>query len=224
MTLAEIGRDGAPGIVDGYRTASAARPSGPRLSGDEFLGADGTVRTSWRRLADTVELLGTEGMQARGEQVRRLLEDDGVTYGTSTDAGAAPGRWQLDPLPVILGSQEWAELSPGLIQRAELLDRLLADLYGPRDLLKRGLVPPEVVLGHAGFIRQCDGIRLPGPSQLVMASTDLVRGADLAVANLEMPITAHRRRFAPYKRWRYHTDPRAATALAWAGEKPSAAA
>ena len=35
-------------------------------------------------------------------------------------------------------------------QRAELLNLVLADLYGPRDLLRRGLLPPEVVLGHAG--------------------------------------------------------------------------
>jgi uncharacterized circularly permuted ATP-grasp superfamily protein/uncharacterized alpha-E superfamily protein len=185
MTIAELGRDGASGIVDGYRTAYLAGPGGgphspgpDRPAGDEFLGPDGAVRDSWRDLAATVDLLGTEGMQARGAQVRRLLEDDGVTYGTPDDAGSAPGLWQLDPLPVILGSQEWAELSPGLIQRAELLDRLMADLYGPRELLRRRLIPPELVLGHTGFIRQCDGIQLPGPNQLVMASTDLVRRPD----------------------------------------------
>jgi uncharacterized circularly permuted ATP-grasp superfamily protein/uncharacterized alpha-E superfamily protein len=216
MTLAEIGREGASGIVDGYRINylhEQARRA-VRSGDDELLDPDGVIRPSWQGLAATLDLLGAEGMQARADQVRRLLEDDGVTYGTASDygtapdhgtasddgsashgrtvsgggtasdggavsdGGAAPGSWQLDPLPVILGSQEWAELSPGLIQRAELLDRLLADLYGPRDLLRRGLIPPEVVLGHAGFIRACDGIRLPGPSQLVMASTDLVRRPD----------------------------------------------
>ena len=190
MTLAEIGRDGASGIVAGYRTAFLADQgfdaepgvpggvAGRRTRGDELIGTDGAVRAGWHGLAATVDLLGAEGMRARGAQVRRLLEDDGVTYGQSAEAGGAPGPWRLDPLPVILGSQEWAELSPGLIQRAELLDRLLADLYGPRDLLRRGVLPPEIVLGHAGFIRQCAGLRLPGPNQLVMASTDLVRGPD----------------------------------------------
>ncbi|MEO6954114.1 MAG: CapA family protein [Polyangia bacterium] len=45
----------------------------------------------------------------------------------------------------------------------------------------------------------------------------LVESADVAVANLEMPITEHRRRFAMYKRWRYASSPRAALALASAG-------
>jgi uncharacterized circularly permuted ATP-grasp superfamily protein/uncharacterized alpha-E superfamily protein len=167
------------GVVDRYRATQQERPPAGGVAGrDEFLGSDGSTRSNWQDLAATVDLLGPAGLRARGAQARRLLEDDGVTYGVPADAGAAPGLWRLDPLPVILDSEEWAELAPGLIQRAELLDRLLADLYGPRELLQRGLIPPEVVLGHAGFIRQCDGLRLPGPNQLLMASTDLVRGPE----------------------------------------------
>ena len=177
MTLADSGRRDASGIVDGYRSDLADRaPS--RAGRDELLGPDGAIRAGWQDLAATVDLLGAPGLQARGAQVRRLLEDDGVTYGAPADADQPAGLWQLDPLPLIIGSQEWAELSPGLIQRAEMLDRLQADLYGPRDLLRRGLIPAELVLGHAGFLRQCDGIRLPGPHQLLMASTDLVRSPD----------------------------------------------
>ena len=196
MTLADAGRNRAPGIVDDYRQTlpvgsmpTGSMPAGSMGSGsmgpgsmrsgnDELLGSDGTIRPGWHDLAATVDLLGAAGMQARAAQVRRLLEDDGVTYGVPADADQPAGLWQLDPVPLILGSREWAELSPGLIQRAELLDRLQADLYGPRDLLRRGLIPPELVLGQAGFLRQCDGIRLPGPNQLLMASTDLVRLAD----------------------------------------------
>jgi hypothetical protein len=44
-------------------------------------------------LAATVDLLGAEGLQARAAQVRRLLEDDGATYGLTAKAGGAPGRW-----------------------------------------------------------------------------------------------------------------------------------
>ena len=49
------------------------------------------------------------------------------------------------------------------------------------------------------------------------ATLDLVQGADVSIANLEMPMTDHRRRFAPYKRYRYASSPRAASALARAG-------
>lgn len=185
MSLADNGRGDAPGIVDGYRTAHSVSHHADladRATGspgnDEMLGPDGAIRSEWQALAATVDLLGAPGLQARGAQVRRLLEDDGVTYGAPADADQPAELWRLDPLPLIIGGREWAELRRGLIQRAELLDRLQADLYGPRDLLRRGLIPPELVLGHAGFLRQCDGIRLPGPNQLLMASTDLVRSPD----------------------------------------------
>ena len=150
MTLADTGRDGGSGIVDDYRAvhldqpAPNAGPPGRRLPGpDEFLDPEGTVRTGWQDLAATIDLLGVEGMQARGAQVQRLLEDDGVTYGAPPNADQPAGLWQLDPLPVIIGHREWTELSHGLIQRAELLDRLQADLYGPRELLRRGLIRPS---------------------------------------------------------------------------------
>ena len=32
---------------------------------------------------------------------------------------------------------EWSDLEAGLIQRARLLNRILADLYGPQKLLRR---------------------------------------------------------------------------------------
>jgi len=55
---------------------------------------------------------------------------------------------------------------------------VLTDLYGPRDLLRRGLMPAELILGHPGFLRQCDQIRVPGNQQLITTAVDLARDAD----------------------------------------------
>ena len=67
---------------------------------------------------------------------------------------------------MLLSGGEWAGVELGVIQRAELLNLVLTDLYGPRQLLRRGLLPAELVFGHPGFLRQCDQIRLPGNRQL----------------------------------------------------------
>ena len=48
-----------------------------------------------------------------------------------------PQPWKLDPLPLILDDREWSRLETGLVQRAELLDAIMADLYGARSLLAR---------------------------------------------------------------------------------------
>ena len=54
--------------------------------------------------------LVSQGLLACGEEGRRLLEDDGVSYLVSGEESAQPRRWVLDPLPVVLGEDEWAGL------------------------------------------------------------------------------------------------------------------
>jgi uncharacterized circularly permuted ATP-grasp superfamily protein len=110
--------------------------------------------------------------------VQRLLDDDGVTYNVRAGPAGRAQRWDLDPVPVLLSSNEWAGIERGAIQRAELLNLVLIDLYGRRDLIRRRLLPPELVYGHPGFLRPCDQIRLPGPQQLVTCAFDLARDAE----------------------------------------------
>ena len=104
--------------------------------------------------------------------------EDGVTYNVTVGEQSTPRPWLLDPVPVVLSAEEWASLEKGLAQRAELLDLILTDLYGPRRLLAEGLIPAEVVFGHPGFLRACDQVRLPGDHQLFHAAFDLGRSAD----------------------------------------------
>ena len=140
-------------------------------------------------------LTATRPASARGEAAR-LLENDGVTYTParrrrcsiadparppSPPAAplAEPRPWQLDPLPLLLPEREWARSEAGLVQRAELLDAVLTDLYGARRLLAERPLPPEVVLRP----RRVPAGRRPGaaprrPASLFMAAADLGRDAD----------------------------------------------
>jgi uncharacterized circularly permuted ATP-grasp superfamily protein/uncharacterized alpha-E superfamily protein len=110
-------------------------------------------------------------LRAARDRVDTVLGDHGVTYGGGPDLD----RWRLDPEPVIVRADEWATLDAALVQRAELLDAVLHDLYGPRRLLSDRLLPPTVVLSHPGFERAVDGLSLPGGRELVLTATDLVR-------------------------------------------------
>ena len=181
-------------ILSQYRDRLAPRPGDWLVDGvdgrpgyDELLGdvAAPDLSEASGHLADLADGLGTAGLLARRREAGRLLEEDGVRYlgtGDGDDGGAAAvradRRWPLDPLPLVLDGATWDELEPGVEQRARLMDAVLTDLYGERDLLRRGLLPPEVVLGHPGFLPAADRIRLPGPRQLFLSATDLARGAD----------------------------------------------
>jgi uncharacterized circularly permuted ATP-grasp superfamily protein/uncharacterized alpha-E superfamily protein len=177
--------DGAR-LTEAYRQRALAREarSAPGLHEvadhiDELLGTGGSAHPHTADLAASIDLLGLAGLLDRRAEAARLVEDEGVTYGVAVrDGESAPNsarRWKVDPLPVILDAAAWARLEAGLIQRAHLFDRILADLYGRRDLLHRGVVPAEAVLSHPGFVRQADGLRVPGRHQLFLAATDLGR-------------------------------------------------
>ncbi|UZJ26119.1 circularly permuted type 2 ATP-grasp protein [Rhodococcus antarcticus] len=153
---------------------------------DEARSVDGTPRPGWGELVEDLARLGETGLARARAHVEHQLASDGVTYSPvlgdapvpADGEVAAPERWQLDPVPLVLHAEEWAVLERGVAQRSTLLDAVLADLYGPQDLLRHALVPPEVVLGHEGYLRAAHGITLPGPRQLVVHAVDVARGPE----------------------------------------------
>jgi len=161
-------------------SAPAASYRPPAGAYDEMLDAAGQPRGHWAHLSGALTELGLEELLRRRQEAARLVDQDGVVYNTYEDSSLSrPGRrWLLDPVPTVVASRDWEVVESGLIERAELLNLILEDLYGERELLRRGLLPAEIVLGHPGFLRQCDQIRLPGSQQLFSYAADLGRDPD----------------------------------------------
>ena len=156
-------------------------------SDDELVASNGQVHAHWQAFIAALETLGLEEMEARHQQLRRLLRENGVTYVVhGEEQGHRP--WELDPIPLIFSAAEWEKIAAGLTQRAELLNLVLTDVYGERRLIKEGVLPPEVVYAHAGFLRECDGIAIGGAAgraagiapgkALLLYAADLARGSD----------------------------------------------
>ncbi|WP_058558083.1 circularly permuted type 2 ATP-grasp protein [Thiohalocapsa sp. ML1] len=145
---------------------------------DEMRAADGALRPHWQYLVDTLRQLGRGGIETRWREAHRLIRDNGVTYNLHGDSRGMSRPWDLDPLPLLLRGEEWAVLERGLIQRAELLNAVLLDLYGPRTLIRKGLLPPELVDGYSGYLLPCHGIDIAGNRPLVFYGADLTRDAD----------------------------------------------
>ncbi|EXJ15876.1 circularly permuted type 2 ATP-grasp protein [Imhoffiella purpurea] len=145
---------------------------------DEMRTAEGEVRPHWQYLLDALRTLGPTGIEARWREASRLIRDNGVTYNLNGDPRGMSRPWELDLLPLLIRSEEWAELERGLIQRAELFNLILADLYGPRELLRLGLIPAELIDGDPGYLLPCHGIDVSGARPLVHYAADLTRTPD----------------------------------------------
>ena len=145
---------------------------------DELLAAPKQPRPHWEAFLRS--LAAREGAEV-GDTLalmEREIREHGITYNVYADPKGADRPWEVDPLPLILSAQEWEAIEAGIAQRAELLNRVLADLYGPQELLRSGAIPAPVVFGHGGFLRPAHGIRPPGGVHLFHYAADLARSPD----------------------------------------------
>jgi uncharacterized circularly permuted ATP-grasp superfamily protein/uncharacterized alpha-E superfamily protein len=147
----------------------------PRGHWDEMVAGDGWLRPHWDVLARHLLSLPVDEMDRRWQRGLRLIRENGVTYNVYGDPRGADRPWQLDPIPMILPAEEWRGIESALIQRATLLDRILADVYGPQQLLAEGLLPPMVVFAHPGYLRALRHILVPGGIRLHLYAADLAR-------------------------------------------------
>jgi uncharacterized circularly permuted ATP-grasp superfamily protein len=82
------------------------------------------------------------------------------------------------PVPADRDARELAQIEAGVLQRVRLLERVMADVYGPQQLLAPGLLPPALVQGHPGYLRSMHGVEAGGWHHLHIAAFDLARGPD----------------------------------------------
>jgi len=143
---------------------------------DEIAGQKPKVQPHWERFMGAVAALGSEQLELHRREAQRLLRENGVTYNVYGDSQKLTRPWRLDPLPLLISSDEWAMIEAGLKQRAELLDLILKDIYGKQQLLKKGLLPRELVLAYDGFLHACVGALPNQKSQLTVYSANLARG------------------------------------------------
>lgn len=154
---------------------------------DDVVDAEGNEHPHWHYLLNALEKMGPASFADRQAKALRILRDDGATYNIYEDSLAPNRTWGLDLVPSLISSDQWATIEAGLIERSDLFNLILRDLYGPRDLIRQGVIPPEALFAHRGFLRACDGIQMPGEHELILHATDMMR-----TANGEMCIVTDR--------------------------------
>jgi uncharacterized circularly permuted ATP-grasp superfamily protein/uncharacterized alpha-E superfamily protein len=145
---------------------------------DEFLGEDGKPRSQYVKLFSDLEAFSATEIRRRRETCDRLIQEQGITYHVYGDPRGVERPWPLDPIPIILAPDEWRSLEVALIQRATLLNRILADCYGSQELIRSRWLSPALVFAQPDFLRPCHGVRALNETFLHFYSADLARSSD----------------------------------------------
>lgn len=145
---------------------------------DEFLANEGTPRPHYAKLFGALQEFSATELRRRRDTCDRLVHERGLTYNVYGDPLATERPWQLDPIPFILAPDEWRTLEAGLVQRATLLNRILADCYGEQKLIHTRWLSPAMVFGQPDFLRPCHGIGVANDTFLNFYAADLARSPD----------------------------------------------
>ncbi len=132
----------------------------------------------WQQFFQSIEEDGLGDLNRRAASLARQIRDNGVTYNVYSDTGGPQRPWSLDLFPLILSTDDWSRIERGVRQRVRLLEQVMADVYGPQNLLARGLLPPALVQGHPGYVREMQGAQPVGGTHLHIAAFDLARAPD----------------------------------------------
>ena len=133
---------------------------------------------AWSQFFQCISDDGALDLKQRSTSLERQIRDNGVTYNVYADQGGLQRPWSLDLFPLIIETDNWQQIEDGVTQRMRLLERVMADVYGPQQLLAQGLLPPALVQGHPGYLRAMHGVKPVGGTHLHIAAFDLARGPD----------------------------------------------
>ena len=141
----------------------------------DLFGTNTSLQQHWKSFFTSFSNLGVDEIMNRSNDMMRFLKENGVTYNIYGDPSGLNRPWNLDIVPYLISKEEWLTIEAGLVQRANLFDLILKDVYGDQCLIKEGILPMEIIYNHRGFLRECCGIKLPGKHNLVIYAADIAR-------------------------------------------------
>jgi uncharacterized circularly permuted ATP-grasp superfamily protein/uncharacterized alpha-E superfamily protein len=153
---------------------------------DEMREGAGALRAKWSAFAANIPASANSQDTAaefdrRVQQVAQRIAQDGVTHNVVADSarpGGAARPWSLELLPLLISADNWLAIEAGVVQRAQLAEIMLADLYGPQTLLHEGLLPPALLLRHPGWLRPMVGVAPAAGQRLSIVAFDIARGPE----------------------------------------------
>jgi len=145
---------------------------------DEMVDASGQIKPLWRAFTDAFAALPPEEITLRQSRAEQYLRDSGVFYRQYGGGLSTERPWPLSPVPVLIDQSDWAHLATALTQRAELLEAVMADLYGENRLVSAGHLPPALVASNPEWLRPMVHIRPHSGHYLHFVAFEIGRGPD----------------------------------------------
>src|SRR5438552_2137570 len=131
------------GLFDGY----------PPLAGtyDEMFDDDTVPRAPFARVAALLAKLPPDELARSQALAETALLHQGVTFSVYGDSRGTEKIFPFCLLPRVVAAEDFRRLERGLQQRLRALSMFLDDVYGEQKIFASGVIPPDMILGAAGY-------------------------------------------------------------------------
>ena len=124
----------------------------------------------------TLAAFDPSDMQQQFAVADRRIRNRGLSY-------RVPGEkdervWPISHMPLLITEFEWRRIAAGVAQRADLLERVLGDVYGDGQLVNESAIPAAAITGSMDFVAAMRGVKPPGGRWLRLYAVDIGRGPD----------------------------------------------
>lgn len=159
-------------LFEGYGSSRVRSPRVPPWD-EMFAGTGPTAdaREPYREIHRALARMTQAEVRGRTEALASSYLAQGVTF----DFAGEERPFPLDAVPRVIGQQEWARVEAGVQQRVRVLERFLADVYGPQLAVRDGVVPARLISSSIHFHRAAAGIEPVNGVRIQVAGIDLIR-------------------------------------------------
>jgi uncharacterized circularly permuted ATP-grasp superfamily protein len=134
-----------------------------------------TPRTPFARVAALLHEMRPDELARAQALAETALLQQGVTFSVYGDSRGTEKIFPFCLLPRLIATDDFRRLERGLQQRLRALGAFLDDIYGEQKILAAGVIPPEMILGAAGYRPMLRGIKPPGGVRIHISGVDLIR-------------------------------------------------
>ena len=128
---------------------------------------------AWSPLLKLIDGASGEQLQRWESELQRRLKDNSATL-RNMPHSADDRDWSMDPVPMVLSSQEWQHIEQGVIERAQALETVLSDLMGPQSRVRSGAYDARLLFSDPDYLMAAHDL-VPSDQWLNVLAFDMAR-------------------------------------------------
>jgi uncharacterized circularly permuted ATP-grasp superfamily protein/uncharacterized alpha-E superfamily protein len=144
-------------------------------AGNETYSPAGRKESHYHKCLEGFARLSAEELADRQKFTDRATNELGLHADRLRTRQDGLGAFRMDIFPRILRSREWKTIEAGVLQRVRAFGDYITDIHGKKNILLKGIIPPELVFEDPSFLPELHGIPEETGCPVTVGAVDLIR-------------------------------------------------